>query len=67
MYQIIKTGGEGRSRKYREIIITDETDVQSLPDKDTPDPNTTDIGSIAYTQDMEHTYMLGPDNQWREV
>lgn len=65
--RIVKTGGEGRSRKYREFIITSADDVTNLPKSDTPAPNTADIGSLAYTQDMSHTYMLGPDNVWREV
>lgn len=67
MIQIVKTGGEGRSRKYREIIITDTDDVTNLPKSTSAPPNTTDVGSIAYTQDMAHTYVLGPDDVWREV
>jgi len=67
MIQIVKTGGEGRSRRYREIIISSTDDVTNLPKSTTPSPNTADAGSIAYTQDMAHTYVLGPDDVWREV
>jgi len=63
----VKTGGDGRGQNYREYIITAAADVADLPNSDTPAPNTADIGSVAYTQDMEKTYMLGPDNVWREV
>lgn len=67
MIRIVKSGGEGHGRNYREFIITAAADVTGLPKSDTPEPNTADIGSVAYTQDMTHTYMLGPDNVWREV
>ena len=67
MIQIVKSGGEGHGPNYREFIITDSADVANLPNGNTPAPNTADIGSVAYTQDMEKTYMLGPDDVWREV
>lgn len=67
MWRIVKTGGEGRSRTFREILITDEDDVANLPKSDTPAPNTTAPGSLAYTEDLEHTYMLSPENVWTEV
>lgn len=63
----VKTGGDGRGQNYREYIITAASDVADLPNSKTAAPDTADIGSIAYTQDMEHTYMLGPDDTWREV
>ena len=67
MIKIVKSGGEGHGMNYREFIITAAADVANLPNSQTPAPNTADIGSVAYTQDMEHTYMLGADNVWREV
>lgn len=67
MIKIVKTGGEGRSMNYREFIISAAADVANLPNSQTAAPNTADIGSVAYTQDMEKTYMLGPDDVWREV
>ena len=67
MIKCVKTGGEGRGQNYREFIITAAADVANLPNSKTPAPNTADIGSVAYTQDMEKTYILGPDNVWREV
>ncbi len=67
MIQIVKSGGDGHGQNYREFIITAAADVANLPNSQTPAPNTADIGSVAYTQDMEKTYMLGPDNVWREV
>lgn len=67
MISTVKTGGEGRSMYYREYLLGSTADVANLPNRDTPPPDTADIGSVAYTQDMEHTYMLGTDNVWREV
>lgn len=65
--KIVKTGGEGHGMNYREFIITAASDVANLPNSKTPAPKTADIGSIAYTQDLEKTYMLGTDDTWREV
>jgi len=67
MIRIVTNGGEGHGPNYKEFIITSAADVANLPNSESTAPNTTDVGSVAYTQDMEHTYMLGPDNVWREV
>ena len=67
MIKIVTSGGEGHGRNYKEFIITAAADVANLPNSESPAPDTCDIGSVAYTQDMAHTYMLGPDNVWREV
>ena len=63
--QMVKRGGEGHEADYKEFLISGTADVANLPTK-TSDPSAA-YGSVAYTQDMEHTYMLGPDNVWREV
>ena len=67
MIDIVKAGNKNDSN-YREFIITSASDVANLP---TPTPNPdgefAGPGSVAYTQDMEHTYLLGPDGVWREV
>ena len=31
------------------------------------DGEVTGYGSVAYTQDLAKTYLLGPDDVWREV
>ena len=67
MIKNVKTGGDGRSMYYREYLLSSAADVADLPNRNTPAPDTADAGSLAYTQDMEHTYMLGADNVWREV
>lgn len=67
MIKIVKSGGEGHGMNYREFIITAAADVANLPNSQTPAPNTADIGSVAYTQDMSKMYMLGTDDVWREV
>ncbi len=61
----VKRGDEFHDVNYKEFIITDENDVADLPTGLTDPPAA--AGSLAYTQDMEHTYMLGTDNVWREV
>lgn len=65
--KIIKRGGEGQSMYYTEFMLTSASDKNDLPNSQTPAPATADIGSQAYTQDMEHTYILGTDDVWREV
>ncbi len=67
MIRIVKAGGPGYGENYREFVISSSSDVSDLPTADTPEPDTTEAGSIAYTQDLSKTYMLGPDNVWREV
>ncbi len=67
MIKIVKSGGDGHGIYYREFILSSAADVANLPNSKTPAPDTADIGSVAYTQDMEKTYILGPDNVWREV
>lgn len=63
--KLVKRGGDGREENYKEFMISAAADVSSLPTGLT-DPSAAP-GSVAYTQDMEHTYMLGTDNTWREV
>lgn len=67
MITIVITGGEGKPHYYREFMISSESDVSDLPTGATPAPDTAAPGSTAYTQDLEHTYLLGADNVWREV
>lgn len=61
----VKRGDEFHDANYKEFMITDANDVSDLPTGMT-NPSASP-GSLAYTQDMEHTYMLGTDNVWREV
>lgn len=65
--KIIKRGGEGYGMYYTEFMITDASDKDDLPNSQTPPPDTAAIGSQAVTQDMEHSYVLGTDDVWREV
>ena len=67
MIRIAKQGGEGHGPNYKEFILTSTADVTSLPNSQTAAPDTADVGSVAYTQDMTHTYLLGNDDVWREV
>ena len=67
MYKIVKTGGDGHADNYREIIMERVADVPKLPNSKTPPPDTAEIGSVAYLQDMSKLYLLGTDDTWREV
>lgn len=61
--QIVKTAGEGQPFHYKEFMLSSEDDVSSLPTS----AGEVAPGSQAYTQDMEHAYLLGNDYVWREV
>lgn len=67
MIKIVTSGGEGHGPNYKEFVISGTADVANLPTGNSPAPDTTDAGSMAFTQDMQHTYLLGTDNVWREV
>ena len=64
----VTKGGDGKGKNYREFMMTSESDKPNLP-TETPNSNgeIAGRGSIAYTQDGTHSYMLGNDNAWREV
>ena len=62
---MVKRGGEGHEADYKEFLISAVTDVPNLPTKTTDPPAA--YGSMAFTKDLKHMYMLGPDNVWREV
>ena len=64
--QVVR-GGPGHDENYREFIISSTSDVASLPKSTSGTEQKTTAGSIAYTQDMEKSYLLGPDDVWREV
>ena len=66
MIKQVVRGGPGKEATYREFIISGASDVSSLPNSaNTQQP--TCAGSLAYTQDLTKTYLLGPDDVWREV
>lgn len=67
MIKIAKAGGDGHGPNYKEFIISSAADVSDLPTFRSAAPNTAEAGSVAYTQNMEHTYLLGADDIWREV
>ncbi len=59
-------GGPGHDANYKEFIMTSTSDKANLPTSATAPPNNVSAGSQAYTQDMEHVYILGIDDVWRE-
>ena len=63
----VTRGGPGKDENYREFIISSSSDVSDLPNSQSGTEEKTVAGSIAYTQDMSKTYLLGPDDTWREV
>lgn len=62
---LVKWGGDGHEANYKEFLISGTSDVANLPKKDTDPPAA--VGSVAYTEDLEHTYMLSPENTWEDV
>ena len=67
MIKAVVIGGPGRDADYKEFIMTSASDFSSLPTPSTESADRASPGSQAYTQDGEHTYLLGPDGVWREV
>lgn len=67
MIRQVVCGGPGHDPFYREFIISSESDVSDLPDNTGDTMTETSPGSIAYTQDMAHMYVMGNDYVWREV
>lgn len=48
-------------------MISSVDDVSGLPTSNGLSSNKCAHGSIAYTNDMQHVYMLGNDDVWREI
>ena len=63
MIKVVVSGGEGKPVRYKEFLISSSDDVSDLPTTS----DKVSAGSIAYTQDLAHSYLLGPDMTWREV
>lgn len=63
--KLVKWGGDGHEANYKEFMISSESDVSSLPKKNTDPPAA--AGSVAYLQNLTKIYLLGNDNVWREV
>jgi hypothetical protein len=67
MIKQVVRGGPGKDENYREFIMTAASDAQNLPNSQSGTEQKTTAGSVAYLQDMSKTYLLGPDDVWREV
>jgi len=67
MIKQVVRGGPGRDEYYREFILTAADDVSDLPNSQSHVEERATAGSVAYLQDMSKTYLLGPDDTWREV
>lgn len=68
MITIVTKGGPGKAPTYRELMMTSASDFGNLPtSQKNANGDVASIGSIAYTQDLGHMYMLGQDDIWREV
>ncbi len=66
-YKQVVRGGPGHDENYREFILSSASDVASLPKSTSGTEDKTTAGSVAYLQDMSKSYLLGPDDVWREV
>lgn len=67
MIKQVTRGGPGKDENYREFIISAAADVSDLPNSQSCTETKTVAGSVAYLQDLSKTYLLGPDDTWREV
>ena len=67
MIKQVVRGGPGKDENYREYIMTAAADASDLHNSQSGTETKTVAGSIAYLQDMSKTYLLGPDDVWREV
>ena len=67
MIKQVTRGGPGKDENYREFIISAAADVSDLPNSQRGTETKTVAGSVAYLQDLSKTYLLGPDDTWREV
>lgn len=63
----VTRGGPGKDANYREFIISSADDVDDLPNSQSGTEEKTVAGSMAYLQDLTKAYLLGPDDEWREV
>lgn len=70
MAMIIRANDKSNSTALMEFLIESTSEVASLP------TNSSDgadglrrcyPGSVAYTPDLEHIYLLGQDDVWHEV
>ena len=67
-YKVVVIGGPGKDTKYREYVMDSESDKANLPGL-TANSNgeISAPGSVAYTADMAHSYVLSPSGSWTEV
>ena len=67
---MVRRNDKPNSVSVSEYIILSASDVKDLPTSTKPGADgspTCYPGSIAYTPDVEHVYMLGPDDVWAEL
>ena len=66
--KLVTRGGPGKPENYCEFMIKTESDVANLPTSVRNDKGeVAEPGSFAFTQDLQHKYLLGLDDTWREV
>ena len=69
-YQLVRRDDEPISPSVCEFILRTKSAVAQLPTSTTRGAQGDDTcypGSVAYTGDLETIYVLGPDNEWREI
>lgn len=67
MIKVVQKGGPGKAPLWQELVMSSVSDVAQLPTAGGSDGEAAAYGSIAYTHDLEHVYLLGADDIWREV
>ena len=73
MPRLIRRNDRPDSDILSEYVLRNTSDVASLPTSTTPgwdgekELEPCYAGSVAYTGDVAHIYMLGVDDVWREI
>jgi hypothetical protein len=65
MISLIEILGRWIVPDKKTYLISSTEDVANLPTS--KGKNGCTYGSMAYTNDMQHVYMLGNDDVWREI
>ncbi len=65
--KVIVRGGPGHDADYQEFLMTSTSDKDDLPKASSPPKIRASAGSKAYTKDLQHFFMLSPQDEWEEV
>lgn len=69
MVVLIRSNDEPNSMSLNEYLVESEDDVAMLPTSSQKNAGETTCypGSVAYTPDLEHIWVLGIDDTWHAI